>query len=104
MPDGMPPLPNTLQVQVVPHAKPWWTSRILIVNALALALAMAESQLQLLKPVLPVDTFTLLAFLLPVVNAGLRLVTTTAVSLGQPVPVAPAAPAAPPSSSETRQP
>jgi hypothetical protein len=81
MPAGMPP---AVQVQVSPPAKPWWASRTLIVNAIALALAAAESQLQLLQAVLPVNVYALLAFVLPVLNAGLRLVTTTAVQLRAP--------------------
>lgn len=89
MPDGTPTLPPTLTVQVVPHAKPWWTSRTLIVNAVVLALLMAESHLQMLQPVLPVNVYTVAAFVLPIVNAALRLVTTTSIAGPQAAGVAP---------------
>ena len=58
------------------ETKPWWLSRTLIVNALLLSLAAAESQLQVLQPLLPVNVYALLAFVLPIVNAALRVVTT----------------------------
>jgi hypothetical protein len=77
MPSGTP----QLTVQVVPHAKPWWTSRTLIFNALALALLMAESQLQMLQPVLPVNAYAVAAFALPIVNLVLRTITTTSIAL-----------------------
>lgn len=59
--------------------KPWWQSRTLWVNALVLALATAETQLNILQGVLPGGLFAWLAFGLPVVNAALRLITTKAV-------------------------
>jgi hypothetical protein len=62
-------------------AKHWLRSRTLIVNAIALGLIVAESHLQLLQGVLPLDVYQLAAFVLPVVNAMLRLVTNTGVSL-----------------------
>jgi hypothetical protein len=105
MPHATPVLPPVLQVQLMPNAKPWWTSRTLIVNAIALALAAAESQLHLLQAVLPVNVFALLAFVLPVLNAGLRLVTTTSVAMGVPRSTAPAVPPAePPTVNEESRP
>lgn len=59
--------------------KPWWQSRTLWVNAIMLALAAAELQINVLQGVLPGGLFPWLAFTLPVVNAALRLITTTAV-------------------------
>ena len=59
--------------------KPWWKSKTLWFNAIALALAAAESQLNLLQGALPGGLFTWLAFALPVINAALRFITTTAV-------------------------
>jgi hypothetical protein len=88
MPTGTP----EITVTFVPPAKPWWRSRTLSVNALALALAAAESQLQMLQPLLPVNVWMLLAFALPVVNAYLRAITTTAVQLVPPRPGPHAAP------------
>lgn len=88
MPSGTP----ALTVTVVPHAKPWWRSRTLWLNAVVLALAAAEARLGLLRDVLPLDTYQLLAFALPVANAALRLVTTTSVQLLPPAPISPDAP------------
>lgn len=115
MPHGLPPalppnlppnLPHLVPATLTAQAKPWWASRTLIVNAVALALVAAESQLQLLQGVLPVNVYALLAFVLPVVNAGLRLVTTmpvrvrapdtTTISPGPGWPDLPPAPDAPP--------
>lgn len=62
------------------NAKPWWQSRTLWVNALVLMLAAAEAQLGLLQGKLPGGLHTWLAFALPVINVGLRAITTTAVT------------------------
>jgi hypothetical protein len=83
MPAGLP------RVTVQLPAKPWWHSRTLWVNVLVFVLAAAESRLGLLQPLLPVNVYELLALLLPVVNAWLRLVTTRAVSLRDPAQAAP---------------
>lgn len=71
MPAGLP----TVQVQVLPAAKPWWQSKTLWLNALVLLLAGAEAQLGLLQPLLPVNVYALVAFGLPLANGLLRLVT-----------------------------
>jgi hypothetical protein len=62
-------------------AKPWWQSRTLIINAVVMALAAAEDKLNIIQPLLPVSIWQLLAFALPVINAGLRVITTTGVRL-----------------------
>ena len=59
--------------------KPWYKSRTLWFNALALALAAAELQLNVLRGVLPGGVYAWLAFVLPVGNAALRLITHTGV-------------------------
>lgn len=59
--------------------KPWYQSRTLWFNAIALALAAAELQLNVLRGVLPGGVYAWLAFVLPVGNAALRLITTTGV-------------------------
>ena len=59
--------------------KPWYKSRTLWFNALALALAAAELQLKVLQGVLPGGVYAWLAFVLPVGNAALRFVTHTGV-------------------------
>ena len=68
-------------VLIKTDAKPWWRSRTLIVNALVMALATAESQLNFLQPLMPMSVWQLVAFALPVVNAALRVITTNGVKL-----------------------
>lgn len=67
---------TTITVTVV---KPWWQSRTLWLNAIVLMLAAAEAKLGVLQGVLPGGLSTWLSFALPVMNAGLRLITSTAV-------------------------
>lgn len=59
--------------------KPWYQSRTLWFNAICLALAAAEAQLNVLQGHLPGGVYAWLAFVLPVGNAALRFVTSTAV-------------------------
>jgi hypothetical protein len=59
--------------------KPWYLSKTLWFNAICLALAAAETQLKVLQGVLPGGVYAWLAFVLPVGNAALRFVTSTAV-------------------------
>lgn len=61
--------------------KTWWQSKTLWFNVIAVMLAAAETQLNLIQPMLPVSVYTLMAFALPVVNMGLRLITTTALKM-----------------------
>lgn len=57
--------------------KPWYTSKTLIINALAAALATLEASTGILKPLLgDGGLYVALAVGLPVVNAVLRAVTT----------------------------
>ena len=74
MPSGVP------VVQVRPPVKHWWKSRTLWLNASVLALAAAETQLQVLQPLMPVNVYAVIAFALPVLNAVLRLRTNSAVT------------------------
>lgn len=60
--------------------KRWYRSKTLWLNAIVLMLAAVETQLQVLKDVLPGGLFAWLAFGLPVANAALRFITTTAIS------------------------
>lgn len=53
--------------------KPWYASRVLWLNAIAVALLAAEAQLKLLEGVLPGTVYQWAAFALPVFNAVLRL-------------------------------
>lgn len=94
MPSGVP----MIELQVRPASKPWWRSRTLWLNALVLMAAAAETRLQLLQPLLPLNVYSLVAFGLPLLNVLLRLVTQQPLSIGpapaEAAPVAPMAPAA----------
>lgn len=59
--------------------KPWPHSRTLWFNAICSALAAAEASFNMVQPLLPINVYTLLAFVLPVGNAALRILTTTAI-------------------------
>jgi hypothetical protein len=65
-------------------SKPWYLSRTLWFNLLVLMLAAAEAQIGMLKDVLPGGLFAWLAFGLPVGNAALRFISTTAITLAAP--------------------
>lgn len=65
----------TYQAESKPPRKRWWKSRTLWINAAVLALAAAETQINVLQGVLPGGLFPWLAFGLPVVNAALRFIT-----------------------------
>jgi hypothetical protein len=63
--------------------KPWYKSKIILVNAVAAALAALEASTGVLRPALGEGTFyMLIAVGLPVINAVLRTVTTQ--PLGKP--------------------
>ena len=70
------------------NAKPWWLSKTLWINAIAAALVALEAGTGMLQPLLPVNFYTLLAVGLPVINAGLRIITTQGVSLSSAFPQA----------------
>lgn len=56
--------------------KPWWKSRTLIINAAFAGLIALEASMHVLQPLLPVNFYALVAGLLPVINAIMRVVTT----------------------------
>ena len=62
--------------------KRWHKSKTLWLNVVVVVLALAESQLNILQPVLPVNFYAMVAFGLPLLNAALRLITSQALSLG----------------------
>ena len=80
MPNQLP-TPVIVAVRRTPP-KPWYLSKTLWLNALVLALTAAESQLNMLQPLLPINVYALVAFALPVGNAVLRLLTNSALSSG----------------------
>lgn len=61
--------------------KPWWQSRTLWLNAGAAGLVALEAGWGLLQPIIPVNFYTLMAVMLPVANAMLRVVTSQGVRL-----------------------
>lgn len=63
------------------NCKRWYRSKTLWFNAVVLALAAAETQLKVLEGVLPGGLYAWLAFVLPVGNAALRFITTTAITV-----------------------
>lgn len=63
--------------------KPWYTSKTIIVNTLVAALVALEAGTGLLQPYLPGNFYTLIAVGLPVVNAILRVITTTSLTAGK---------------------
>lgn len=64
----------------VAENKPWYQSKTLIVNAAAAALVALEAGTGMLQPFLSVNLYTAVAVGLPVLNAVLRVVTTSGVS------------------------
>jgi len=66
------------------RSKRWYRSRTLWVNLVVLMLAAAEAQLGMLKTVLPGQPYAWLAFGLPVLNAALRFLSTTALTVKKP--------------------
>lgn len=57
---------------VPPGAPPWWRNKVLWMNVVVLVLATAETQIGLLKDVLPGGVFAWVAFGLPLANAAAR--------------------------------
>lgn len=76
MPAGVP----VLTIVNAAPTKPWWRSRTLWFNAVCLVLAAAESQLGVMKDVLPGGLYPYLAFGLPLGNAALRAITSSGVT------------------------
>lgn len=66
---------------VTTDCKPWWQSKTMWFNAMCLAAAAAESQLSVLKDVLPGGLYTWLAFVMPVGNAALRFISASGISV-----------------------
>ena len=54
----------------------WWKSWTLWINFVCLVLAQAETQLGLLREVLPINAYVLIALVLPPLNMALRVITT----------------------------
>ncbi len=63
--------------------KPWYQSKTIIVNAIVAALVALEAGTGLLQPYLPGNFYAIIAVGLPVVNAILRVITTTALMVSK---------------------
>lgn len=61
-------------------SKPWWLSKTLWFNAVCAAFGAAEAGMGLWQPLLPVNSYAVLAFVLAVGNAALRVVTNQALA------------------------
>jgi hypothetical protein len=61
--------------------KPWWQSKIILVNLLALALAALEANITSLQGHIPGGLLAWLTVVLPMVNIVLRFVTRSGVRL-----------------------
>lgn len=61
--------------------KPWYQSKTLILNAVAAGLVALEAGTGALQPLLPVNLYTAVAVGLPILNAMLRVITTSGVRL-----------------------
>lgn len=61
--------------------KTWWKSKTLWINAVAAMLVALEAGTGVLQPLLPVNLYTVLAVGLPIINALLRVITTSGVKL-----------------------
>ena len=85
MPHGTP-----AHLQFASSRKAWWRSRTLWLNLLMMLLALAETNFRVLQPMLPVNVFAVIAFVLPIANAALRLVTNSALQWHAEQPLQPA--------------
>jgi hypothetical protein len=61
--------------------KPWWRSKIILVNLLALAMAALEANITALQGHIPGGLLAWLTVVLPIVNIGLRFITRAGVRL-----------------------
>lgn len=61
--------------------KPWWQSKIILVNLLALALAALEANITALQGHIPGGLLAWLTVVLPIANIVLRFVTRSGVRL-----------------------
>ncbi len=62
--------------------KPWWKSKTMRLNVAVGVLAVIEANMHLLQPYLPVNFYVAIAFGLPILNVGLRVVTSQPITFG----------------------
>jgi hypothetical protein len=63
------------------NSKPWYQSRILWLNTAAAGFIALEASFHLVQPLVPVNVYLAVATALPVLNAMLRVVTSTQLTL-----------------------
>jgi hypothetical protein len=84
MPNSTASTETANQAQQTPAPrKPWWHSRTIWFNAICTGLGAAELSLGLLQPMLPVNSYAVLSFVLVVGNTVLRSITGAPLALRQ---------------------
>jgi hypothetical protein len=63
--------------------KPWYTSRTFWLNLTVLGIGAAADNVAQLNGLLPVSIFKIVSFGLPVLNIGMRFITTQALTAGR---------------------
>jgi len=57
-------------------SKKWYHSKIMLFNLLVASMLLVEQNLNLIQPLLPINIYALLSFIVPLVNMWLRVITT----------------------------
>jgi hypothetical protein len=70
------------EAQVV-STKPWWLSKMLWFNFIAVALAAVEANLHVIQPQMSANFYEVFSFGVAVGNAALRFITTSPLALGK---------------------
>lgn len=69
------------ELATMPEAKPWWRSKIIWINLIALIVAALADNIEALQGHLPGSVYAWLCFLLPPINIFLRFLTKLGVRL-----------------------
>lgn len=69
------------ELATLPEAKPWWRSKIIRINLIALIVAALADNIEALQGHLPGSVYAWLCFLLPPINIFLRFLTRLGVRL-----------------------
>lgn len=57
-------------------SKKWYQSKTMLFNLLVASMLLIEQNLNFLQPLLPINIYALLSFVVPLVNVWLRVITT----------------------------
>lgn len=57
-------------------SKKWYYSKTMLFNLLVASMLLIEQNLNFLQPLLPINIYALLSFVVPLVNMWLRVITT----------------------------